>query len=86
MTGEQDVKKARGFIGVVTRGYLDRAEAYGHIAKMTIGLWYGANSKRPQSSRASNFRIQYEKESMKNVFCQAFVQPVDFTSALFWCR
>lgn len=42
MTGEQDVKKARGFIGVVTRGYLDRAEAYGHIAKMTIGLWYGA--------------------------------------------
>lgn len=41
LTGEKDIKKGRGFIGLVTKNYMDRAEAYGHLAKLAVGLWYG---------------------------------------------
>jgi inosine/xanthosine triphosphatase len=35
------VKQQQGAIGVVTKGYVDRAEEYAAIAKLAIGLWYG---------------------------------------------
>ncbi|HZZ98902.1 MAG TPA: inosine/xanthosine triphosphatase [Candidatus Saccharimonadia bacterium] len=41
LTGEKDIKKGRGFIGVVTKSYITRPEAYGNLAKLVVGLWYG---------------------------------------------
>lgn len=35
------VKQQQGAIGVVTKGFVDRAEEYASIAKLAIGLWYG---------------------------------------------
>jgi len=38
---EHEIRKGRGMIGVVSRGYVNRTEAYTHLVKMAIGLWYG---------------------------------------------
>jgi inosine/xanthosine triphosphatase len=41
ITGEKSVKTGRGFIGVMTKNYMTRAEAYGNLAKLAVGLWVG---------------------------------------------
>jgi inosine/xanthosine triphosphatase len=41
MVGRPDVNKQEGMIGVITGGVVTRAEEYGSIAKLAIGLWYG---------------------------------------------
>jgi len=41
LTGETSVKTGRGFIGVTTKNYMTRAEAYGNLTKLAVGLWYG---------------------------------------------
>lgn len=41
LTGEADVRKKQGMFGVITKNYVDRAEEYGSIAKVAIGLWHG---------------------------------------------
>jgi len=38
---EHEIRKGRGMIGVVTRGYVDRTEAYAHLVKVVVGLWHG---------------------------------------------
>ena len=43
ITGESDVRKKQGFIGVLTDGFVDRTEEYSGIAKMALGVWYGRN-------------------------------------------
>jgi len=37
-----DIRHTNGAIGVVTRNFVTRAEEYGSIAKLALGLWYGA--------------------------------------------
>lgn len=39
--GEEDVRSKQGYIGVITHNFVTRAEEYGNIARMAIGLWYG---------------------------------------------
>lgn len=41
MFGGQDVRRANGAIGVVTKNFVDRTEEYAAIAKLALGLWYG---------------------------------------------
>jgi inosine/xanthosine triphosphatase len=41
LVGIEDVRTKQGMIGVVTSNFVTRAEEYGNIAKLAIGLWYG---------------------------------------------
>lgn len=41
ITGHENVKQKQGMIGIVTENFVDRAEEYGVLAKLAIGLWYG---------------------------------------------
>ncbi len=40
MNGDQ-IKQKQGFIGLLTKNFLDRTEEYTIIIKMALGLWYG---------------------------------------------
>jgi len=41
LTGEADVRKKQGMMGIVTNNFVTRTEEYANIAKTAIGLWYG---------------------------------------------
>jgi len=41
ITGEANIKKGRGMIGVITKGLLTRTEIYAHLVKIAVGLWHG---------------------------------------------
>ena len=41
LMGGQDVRRTNGFIGVVTKDFVDRTDEYTAIAKIALGLWYG---------------------------------------------
>jgi non-canonical (house-cleaning) NTP pyrophosphatase len=38
---QEGTKYSRGIIGVLTNDFLDRADAYGHLALLALGLWVG---------------------------------------------
>ena len=46
LVGEADVRSKQGMIGIITQGFVDRAEEYAGITKMAIGLWYGRDWER----------------------------------------
>lgn len=37
----ENIRQKQGMIGVVTKGFVTRAQEYGNIAKLALGLWYG---------------------------------------------
>jgi non-canonical (house-cleaning) NTP pyrophosphatase len=41
LMGVDNIRQKQGMLGVVTKNYVTRAEEYGGIAKLAIGLWYG---------------------------------------------
>lgn len=42
LVGEHDIRSKQGFIGIATNNFVTRTEEYASIAKMAIGLWFGA--------------------------------------------
>lgn len=41
LMGVDNIRQKQGMLGVVTKNYVTRAEEYGGIAKLAIGLWFG---------------------------------------------
>lgn len=41
LMGVDNIRQKQGMLGVVTKSYVTRAEEYGGIAKLAIGIWYG---------------------------------------------
>lgn len=41
LSGDLELKRKAGAIGILTQGFIDRTEEYVAIAKLAIGLWYG---------------------------------------------
>lgn len=43
LVGEENLRQKAGMIGYLTKNFTNRTDEYACIAKVTIGLWYGAN-------------------------------------------
>ena len=43
LVGEENLRQKEGMIGYLTKNFTNRTDEYASIAKVAIGLWYGAN-------------------------------------------
>ncbi len=43
ISGKTNTKHDEGMIGIISNGYIKRAEAYADLVKLALGLWSGSN-------------------------------------------
>ncbi|MFZ1720875.1 MAG: inosine/xanthosine triphosphatase [Microgenomates group bacterium] len=51
LVGEKDVRRKQGFLGIITKNFVDRTEEYQNLTKLALGLWYGRSWEAELSSQ-----------------------------------
>ncbi len=57
LVGESDVRQKQGFLGIITKNFIDRTEEYQNITKLALGLWYGRSWKVELQKAATELEL-----------------------------